>query len=369
MKSASTAAAPVRKQLPPVLATTCFFVFAALLFLRPYLNVSLGSPYRHVDDPYQHATTFALKDKYVGYDFYNGFQWETFDDPTHGCVNYVDQDTAKRNNLTQATDSKFFMRADTSKQVGPNDRGRDSVRISSWAAYEDSVIVLDVQHMPEGCGTWPAFWTLSQKGPWPAGGEIDILEGVNNQGANIITLHTNPYCTMPQSRFQSGVTESTNCDAAANFNQGCGTRSTDGFSYGALFNGAGGGYYVMARTPDTGIRVWFWRRDDPTVPPAVAQKGLLNSVLGDTPVITPDPSWGPPHAFFPFGDFCDYSSHFDAHIMVFDLTFCGDWAGSDFTFSGCGNSCNDFVNNNPDEFDKAYWEINSLHVFTPQSQQ
>ena len=69
------------------------------------------------------------------------------------------------------------MRADSTSIVGKGERGRNSVRISSWNAYEESVIVLDLQHMPEGCATWPAFWTLSQQGPWPNGGEIDIVEG------------------------------------------------------------------------------------------------------------------------------------------------------------------------------------------------
>ena len=69
------------------------------------------------------------------------------------------------------------MRADARSIVHPSARGRDSVRIISNFAYSDSVLVLDVQHMPEGCGTWPAFWTLSKDGPWPTGGEIDIIEG------------------------------------------------------------------------------------------------------------------------------------------------------------------------------------------------
>jgi hypothetical protein len=70
------------------------------------------------------------------------------------------------------------MRADDWSIVDPATRGRDSVRISSQSAYGDSVIVLDLAHMPSGCATWPAFWTLSQKGPWPNGGEIDIIEGM-----------------------------------------------------------------------------------------------------------------------------------------------------------------------------------------------
>ena len=71
-----------------------------------------------------------------------------------------------------------MMRADFRSVVHPTSRGRDSVRIISNFAYGDSLVVLDVQHMSEGCATWPAFWTLSKQGPWPNGGEIDIIEGI-----------------------------------------------------------------------------------------------------------------------------------------------------------------------------------------------
>ena len=125
-----------------------------------------------------------------------------------------------------ADGSTFVMRADDWSIVGPSARGRDSVRISSQTAYGDSVIVLDLAHMPAGCATWPAFWTLSQQGPWPSGGEIDIIEGmllvsrpsselftcvlsragVNKQDFNQATLHTTSGCQMPSDtmRLQSG---------------------------------------------------------------------------------------------------------------------------------------------------------------------
>jgi hypothetical protein len=74
---------------------------------------------------------------------------------------------------------KFFMRPDDIKVVSRGARGRDSVRITSHKAYDESLIVLDLDHMPEGCATWPAFWTLSQAGPWPYGGEVDIIEGLS----------------------------------------------------------------------------------------------------------------------------------------------------------------------------------------------
>jgi hypothetical protein len=68
------------------------------------------------------------------------------------------------------------MLPDSTNVVSPESRGRDSIRISSKRAFDESVVIIDLEHMPHGCGTWPAFWSLSQKGPWPRGGEIDIIE-------------------------------------------------------------------------------------------------------------------------------------------------------------------------------------------------
>lgn len=149
------------------------------------------------------SQTFQLKDQFVGKDFLTGFKWETFDDPTHGRVNYVDQPTALQKNLTvgksertfsawdvssdlsgsrcpvplpSAQGTQFIMRADSTSTVALSARGRDSIRITSHSTYTDAVIVLDVSHMPTGCATWPAFWTVTS-GQWPIGGEIDIIEG------------------------------------------------------------------------------------------------------------------------------------------------------------------------------------------------
>ena len=69
------------------------------------------------------------------------------------------------------------MRADNRSIVDPSARGRDSVRISSQNAYGDSIIVLDLAHMPEGCSIWPGFRTKSQGVQSSASGVIDIIEG------------------------------------------------------------------------------------------------------------------------------------------------------------------------------------------------
>jgi hypothetical protein len=84
------------------------------------------------------------------------------------------------------------MRADDWSIVNATARGRDSVRISSQTAYDEAVFVLDLEHMPYGCATWPAFWTLSQQGPWPAGGEIDIIEGKHPRAPSLSCLFPSP---------------------------------------------------------------------------------------------------------------------------------------------------------------------------------
>ncbi|KAL4247593.1 Glycosyl Hydrolase Family 16 [Abortiporus biennis] len=305
--------------------------------------------------------SFVLDTKWVGHDFLNG-DWQFFDgdDPTHGQVNYVDESAASSTNLTFATNSKFIMQADPLNTVAQGARGRNSVRISSVKAWDESLVVLDLQHMPAGCGTWPAFWTVSQKGPWPTGGEVDIIEGVNKQQANQATLHTLPSCQMPDFRNQTGNTFSGNCDAVSNSNSGCGVGFTKSASFGEDFNNAGGGFYVMART-SAEIRIWFWSRQDQNIP---------QEITNGAASITPQDSWGVPDAHFTFGDGCNYQQHFDAHSLIFDLTFCGDWAGNTFNSDGCsapGNSpmgqCIGLVNSNPSQFLEAYWEVNSLRVY------
>ena len=59
------------------------------------------------------SAKFCLKDQWIGKDFYNGWNWETEDDPTHGRVNYVSQADAIRQNLT----------------YGPSTRASPAVRV------------------------------------------------------------------------------------------------------------------------------------------------------------------------------------------------------------------------------------------------
>jgi hypothetical protein len=118
---------------------------------------------------------------------------------------------------------------------------------------------------------------------------------------------------MPDQRDQNGTTVSTNCDATANNNAGCGTSFSSSKSFGAGLNGNAGGWYVMRKARDHGISVWFWSRDDSSVPFEIADGG---DSIGEG-------RWGKPDADFPTEEGrCGYAEHFDSHQIVFDLTFC-----------------------------------------------
>ena len=76
----------------------------------------------------------------------------------------------------------------------------------------------------------------------------------------------------------------------------------------------------MSKTRDYGIRIWFWQRDDPTVPPEISHGA---SWRGDVLIDMPNPTWGEPAAYFPLDpSLCNYDQYFNAHAIVFDLTFC-----------------------------------------------
>lgn len=241
------------------------------------------------------------------------------------------------------------MSADSTK-VGTG-RGRDAVRIISKKSYNHGLVILDASHMPEGCGTWPAFWMLGPN--WPNSGEIDILEGVNSQASNSFAMHTSAGCSITNSGQFSGQIATSNCDVAAagqGTNVGCAIKTSDTRTYGTGFNQAGGGVYATEWTSEA-VTIWFFSR---------------GSIPADITAGTPNPSnWGTPQA--QFAGACDIDTHIKDQRIVFTNTFCGDWAGQvwsqDATCAPLASTCQAFVQNNPGAFNKAYWEINSLRVY------
>lgn len=84
---------------------------------------------------------------------------------------------------------------------------------------------------------------------WPAGGEIDIVEGVHDYTNNQATLHTNPGCGLASSdpktlSITGTLVGGTDCAVGSTSNQGCGVRSNSNTTFGAGFNSIGGGVYA-----------------------------------------------------------------------------------------------------------------------------
>ncbi|KAF9523112.1 glycoside hydrolase family 16 protein [Crepidotus variabilis] len=305
---------------------------------------------------------YLVKDNVSGPEFYKYFNFETIDDPTHGRVTYVDQLTAIRENLTYTTPDTFILRAEHENVLPSYGPGRKSVRIISKKAFKTHVAIFDVRHMPEGCGTWPAIWELYPYN-WPSGGEVDIVEGVNNQPVNAATLHTNGGCSMPPSsswgskRKQLGTDNQNNCDWRANYNAGCGVSfPKDGPpSFGPAFNKAGGGWFVFERTPYA-MRFWFWSRNDLKVPEEI--KSPIAPLV--------DPSrYGTPYAYFP-NTKCDFKQYFRENNIVINLTLCGDWAGESHVWRAAGcpaPSCKAFVESNPAAFKNAFFDFANIRIY------
>ena len=69
-----------------------------------------------------------------------------------------------------------------------------SARITTQDRFETTYGRIEVRaKLPDGAGTWPAFWMLGSDLPdvgWPKSGEIDVMEHVGNQPDTVIgTVH------------------------------------------------------------------------------------------------------------------------------------------------------------------------------------
>jgi len=200
-----------------------------------------------------------------------------------------------------------------------------------------------------------AYWMLGPN--WPNGGEVDIIEGVNSQQNNAMTLHTGPGCSISENSDMTGTINTANCDVNApgqSTNAGCSIGTDAAATYGDDFNSVGGGVYATNWNSDS-ISVYHFSR---------------GSIPSDISSGNPDPSgWGKPLAIFS-GD-CDIATSFKDMNIIFDITFCGDWAGAvfgtDATCSSKASTCNDYVGNNPEAFEESYWKVNSLKVYSASS--
>ncbi|EKV06632.1 Concanavalin A-like lectin/glucanase, subgroup [Penicillium digitatum] len=297
------------------------------------------------------ATTYSLVETWQGNNFLDSFNFHVGSDPTNGFVNYLDKETAEKTGLVKVTEAgSVYLGVDHATKLDPRGkRGRDSVRIGSKKYYDQSLVIADIAHMPGGvCGTWPAFWSVGKN--WPADGEIDIIEGVNLQEHNEIVMHTAGTCSLTDTEM-TGSVNATGCGEDLG-TVGCKVEGHEG-SYGTSFNKQKGGVYSLQWT-DEFLKIWYFPRS--AIPP---------SITSGQPDVT---EFGTPMALVE--ESCDVANAFKSQSFVFDVTFCGDWAGGVYGDSGCPmtdgdsfQSCHNFVANNPAQFKETYWEINSVKIY------
>lgn len=298
---------------------------------------------------------YGMVKDFSGATFFDGWNfYDHFDDTMNGDVIFVSAQNASTQHLAYVDPStnRAIMKVDNTSFV-PFNIKRDSVRIATKETWGvGSVWAIDVWHAPYGCSVWPAMWTFSPTSTWPGGGEIDIFEGVNLSPSSQMGLHTTAGCTQVSPQQTSTIVNGTNCEGGA----GCIVTNTSPASYGQAFADAQGGMFV-AELAESGVSIWFFERK--SVPDALKN----NETRIDTS------SFGMPMGNWPSGG-CNINQFFAPQTLVFDITLCGDFAGSPQFFpQTCPGNCYlDYViNNGTSQYANAYFDVGYVRVFSANS--
>jgi len=315
--------------------------------------------------------TLDPSDNISGANFFDFWYFNANVDPTAGYVDYQTRANAQSKGLIgyNTQKARAFVGVDsTTNLVGSTARGRASVRLESRKQYTKGMFIADLYHMPEeACGVWPAFWTVNAYDNYPQWGEIDILENINEQTVALNVLHTAPGYTIAGNNGATRLTDTVdtyNCSDKAtkspygtqSLGQGCAARNTAAGAYGKAFNAQGGGVVVMEWSSNF-IKMWNF---PPNKVPQTIKDGAPDASTFGTPAFTTEGGTGTTAGFF------------KDHQIIFDTTFCGNYAGQDYFWqqTSCYKAnptkyakCADYVAANPAAFANAYWIINSVKVY------
>jgi len=299
---------------------------------------------------------YGLVKDYSGSTFFQDWDfYDHFDDTMNGDTIFVSAQNATSQHLAfvDSTTNHAIIKVDNTSFV-PFNIKRDSVRITTKDKFGiGSVWVVDMWHAPYGCSVWPALWTWSPGSAWPAGGEIDIFEGINLSPSSQMGLHTTPGCTQsPQAKQTSKIVNGTDCQGGA----GCIVTNDSPVSFGAAFAQANGGVFVT-ELAETGVSIWFFERSKVPSTLTATTTQVDTSTLG-----TPMGNWP--------SDTCNIGQFFSPQALVLDITFCGDFAGSPQFFpQTCSGMCyNDYViNNGSAGYANAFFDLGYVRVFSSNS--
>lgn len=344
---------------------------------------------------------YVLTDKQEGKNFFSHYSFYDGSDSegSKGFINYVQKEKAfglsianvtyeSVDNDGHAETEPFIYMSTTPTVEGP----RNSVRLEGRKRYNRGLFIIDVRHMPAGCGTWPAFW-LSDEANWPVNGEIDMLEGVNTQSKTKTALHTTSTCRMDDVPLgvKTGVwdtaqgvpmhngtldmtlREANNCfvyDPHQWLNQGCVAMSSEGGTIGTPLNAKGGGVYALEWDPiNRFIKSWVFTPHE-EMPQNLKDTLRTANNAPASKRVAPDPTtWTLPYAYFPIGTGTNCpASHFQNMHIIFNTALCGSVAGNRF-FLDCPDlnekygSCNEYVKANTPEMAEVYWKIRGVYIY------
>lgn len=299
---------------------------------------------------------------------------------------------AGHNTTTNATSSSkkepFIYMGSSPTEAGP----RNSIRLEGKRRFNRGLFIIDVRHMPAGCGVWPAFW-LTDEANWPVNGEIDIVEGVNYQSEAKTALHSTKGCVMddiPAGTMtggwdtavgipdrKTGIPDMTmryaqNCfvyDPHQWLNQGCVAVDKRNGTLGVPLNEKGGGVYALEWDPVyRHMKTWVFT-PHVTIPDNLRDAIRTANLPPDQQVI-PDPaSWPLPYGYFSIGEGTNCPANkFKNMRLVFNLAFCGSVAGNRY-WMDCPaqkqqfDTCNEYIASQPKELEEAYWKIRGVFVY------
>ncbi|KAJ4423223.1 hypothetical protein N0V82_002084 [Gnomoniopsis sp. IMI 355080] len=313
--------------------------------------VACATAVRAATESYQLSEEYTVDNFFDKFDFFtstytSGDSW----DDTHGYVQYRGQAEAESMGLISTSTGGIYIGPDANSTYDPDGTGRDSVRMTSKAMYNEGLMIAKFSHMPvQACGAWPAFWSFGS--PWLTMGEIDYFEGWNMMEYNRMAMHTNETiagaCSLTTTGIE-GTVMTQNCNNEED-GTGCGVKDDSG-----VWSSTTGATFAMEWT-DSAIKIWSW---------------LPSAVPSDITAGTPDPSsnaWGNPTLLVEQAN-CDLSKSFANQQLVFDIDFCGDTAGSPtFWNETCsaqtGATCANYVANNPSAFAETYFMIEGIQYY------
>jgi hypothetical protein len=173
-------------------------------------DYNYDGPYKLVEK-HVGVTFFDYYDFYVGSDSGGSDGYQTYVSRNRaeeiGLINVgvssVDDgdgaDNDKKEQYSFVTLSSSVSSSNSSTTTHINSRGKEkiieSLRLESKTRFNSGLLILDVDHVPFGCGVWPAFWTTDESN-WPNSGEVDILETFNQRTTTKTALHTSEFCNM-----------------------------------------------------------------------------------------------------------------------------------------------------------------------------